>query len=143
MTELFVLGTPTDDRGIAAALSGSTDAGIRAVSRRGIDLNAHAEAQAAFSAQLDSKASVALNAGIRAGGEAAFRAALPVDLFDVAGVVAQAGVGVFASAFVRLDTSLSASAFADELVARLPEPLNGAPGVPDSVAGPLKAFLDH
>ncbi len=111
----------------------SASAAAQASDRRGFVLAASAEAEAEVSAAIGEAAgSVTASASADAG--AVLRAAFPLDLWRVCGLVVEASLGGRARAAIAATGQLSLDELRDAVTERLPAPLRGAP---------LTAFLSE
>jgi hypothetical protein len=109
---LFNLGAATPDGGIAhggAMIRGDVNAG--AVLRRGIDLSAGIHFEGKLSGDLGKVVVGSLDAKAEAGAGVALTVALPLDLFDEAGLVARFRAQAAAAASVRASLDLEFEVF--------------------------------
>lgn len=122
--EVFSLGATTPD---SLPLHGSAlvrlDAQGVARLHRGIDLQAGAELEARFQGEVGDALKASLTVGADAKLQAALQAAVPLDLFTAAGVIARLELAAEAAVFVGLDVRLAADEFEQLVRARLGEGL--------------------
>ncbi|HKP51291.1 MAG TPA: hypothetical protein VJ183_01420 [Chloroflexia bacterium] len=117
--ELFTVGTQGDAGWAHGQVLATGRADLSLEAHRGFDLSASVDLEAAVGGEVGKGLKASVQAGAAAGAGLSVKAAFPLDLFTVAGVVARVRAQAAASAFLRASVSLDSAVFSASLKGKL------------------------